>query len=448
MGAGSTGQNHSQAARELLRDNRTDEALAEARLAVAANGRDGDAYLVLGLAQCRKGLLADGVASLHVAASLKPESRSAHQNLALASEATGAWEQALLSWRALAGLDPSSDKAQAGIHRASAKLLEEGKAIPPEPEPEQALASGGDWDALADEGPARAHQYNPGDPFAPPPPPPPGTPLPPAYGPPQGRSTRGGTEDPGHWSPETLLQIIAQPRAFFEEMRGHVTIGPPVMFVCINLALIIAIQAGGTLLGAKLHGGPASQLGARGWGMMCGGMCIGTIIGVPVALGLSFLGAAIYHLCMMIFGARGGFASTFRALAYSQVPSLISSVIAGVAAVISPMLAPLAMVTNFALGGWGLALFVIALSTLHETEWWQALIAALIPTAVAVFLTFVLVSAMLAKAGLNIRNLTPTGIRRGTPAPMAPMMPGPSGQMPGMPPGGMQPPPNMPGGWQ
>ncbi len=458
MGAGPPSGEHCRIAKEHLKEGRVDEALASARQAIAANPQDADAYLVLGIGLCRNGLLPDGVAALQSAVRLRPESKAAQQNLGTACEATGAWEEALVAWRALAKLDPSNTKAQAGTHRAMAKLIEQGKPVPPEPGGAAPEAGSADhWDALIDEGPRPGR---PSEPLAPweTPPAPPGAP-PPGY-PPQGpgplpRPVAQG-DDPGGWSLENVLSIVTEPVSFFDSLRGYRGFAAPITFFMVAVAIGLGFQTvfGAITLLRSPHGAGGGQ--AYGLGAMVGVLCVTAVVAIPLAAGLQFVAAAIYHVCLLMFGPKGDYPATFRACVYSVVPGLLVGVVGGLIQAAVPALAVVAMLLSLAATPWTIAVMVIGFSRLHEIEWWKGLIAALIPTVAFTVVFCLCMGSLLAKSGLSWRNLTPTGIQRGAPTQMMngpsfdgpqfdPSFGPPSGMGPGQPPGF---PSGPPGGWR
>jgi len=171
---------------------------------------------------------------------------------------------------------------------------------------------------------------------------------------------------------ETVKELVTAPKAAFARMREKGDYASPLLFVVIvgGLGAIVGQiwqlvfgAAWTAMIPAEYAGELGPMLATQGAG------AIVTIVVMPILIPIfAFIGAAIYHLFLMLFGAHkestAGFEGTFRVVAYANV-------------------AQLANVIPFA-GGfiamiWGIILMVLGLSTVHRTSQGKALAAVLIP---------------------------------------------------------------------
>ena len=221
-------------------------------------------------------------------------------------------------------------------------------------------------------------------PFTPPPPPPSGAGLP--YGGEPPAPPTPGLE-PIPWEDrerlglvealvENVKLFVSRPSEAFSRTRESGDLGSPILyaviigFFCAVVNQVWNIVVGRPLVRALLNFvPPGTRESLLPMLHPPPGSEIVQVILTPVfvLLGL-FIGAAIFHLCLMLVGGLGqsrtGFEGTVRAVAYASVANL--------AAVVP--------VAGALFGGiWLIALEVIGLSTLHRTSRGKALAAVLIP---------------------------------------------------------------------
>lgn len=212
------------------------------------------------------------------------------------------------------------------------------------------------------------------DPFAPPPPPPPPPYLPPP-------TVGGGSGEPIPWEDRARLGVVpafienfklfaTAPAQGFARMKEQGDYASPLLFgVGISwIGLVLAAIWSFAIGRSPLPFLPESMRGLSAAGQGVGAF-VGQVVFGPVLVvcGL-FIGAAIIHLFLMLFGAlkdsRAGFEGTVRALSYSAVAQVANIV---------------PFVGGFAAGLWALVLYVIGLAIVHKTSQGKAAAAVLVP---------------------------------------------------------------------
>jgi len=225
--------------------------------------------------------------------------------------------------------------------------------------------------------------------------PPPG---PPSVPPPGGLPARPGLPwDRGKSAGslvETVKELVTSPAAAFARMREKGDYVSPLLFIIIVGGLgAIAGQIWQLVFGVPwMSMVPAEYQGEYGEMMAAqGASAVVMIVLWPILMPIiAFVGAAIYHLFLMILGGHrdstAGYEGTFRVVAYSSVAQLaqVIPVAGGFVAMI-----------------WGIILMVLGLSSVHRTSQGKALGAVLIPWVVCC-LCGILIAVM---AGVGIAGM-------------------------------------------
>lgn len=224
-----------------------------------------------------------------------------------------------------------------------------------------------------------SQDYNqPGPP--PPPPPYPGPPAPPAYNPyayggappPSGGAGGGGAfpweeRDRLGFVPalvETIKLVVTQPADAFSRLQPNGDLTSPLLFgLIMSWPAAIVAMMWQMLLGGMMGGlsGDMAGFGALQMGLM--------LVFYPVLyLIFIFVGAGIYHLCLMVLkgleGSPFGFEGTLKAVCYGSIGSLAQVV---------PFLGGLvALVVN-------VILMVFGFRSVHRTSTQTAVLAVLLP---------------------------------------------------------------------
>jgi hypothetical protein len=184
---------------------------------------------------------------------------------------------------------------------------------------------------------------------------------------------------------DTAKGALLDPQTFFSNMRRQGGLGAPLTYAilggAVGLAIGFAIQS---LMPFGAFGPLPRDLGDTT--AAAGGLVFGLIL-IPVCaiVGL-FIGAGIIHLILMLLGgARFGFETTFRVLAYtngSTGPLAIVPICGGLVGAV-----------------WGLILAIIGLSRAHEISTGKAAAAVLLPVVVCCLMMVVFfgfIAAMIA----------------------------------------------------
>ena len=214
---------------------------------------------------------------------------------------------------------------------------------PPPPAPDQLLPEGDIWDRLGAAAPEERPGQAPADnPFA-------ADPDQPQVDVPFERLDQFGFF-PGLY--QTLRRILFNPQLFFEAMplRG---LGRPLAFAVLLGEFQIVFQLLWSMTGALGESPETAQYG------------LGLALAAAVVLGplflsvFLFLETAIFHFCLILFRSGSkGFEGTFRVLAYSNAPLILSCI-----PVVGPLLAYF----------WSLSLTVIGARRLHGASLWATL---------------------------------------------------------------------------
>jgi hypothetical protein len=164
---------------------------------------------------------------------------------------------------------------------------------------------------------------------------------------------------------ETLLMVLGKPGVAFTAMKREGGFGEPLLYVIVGSSFGIVVYFLMTLLLPS-----AIPLGDRhGVGHLVGAGIgsIFMIILAPVfaAIG-AFIGAAIFHVCLMIVGgAKQSFETTFRVVCFTGGS-------------IDPLLI-IPFCGGLIVGIWKIVLYCIGLSRAHETDIGRAVLAVFLP---------------------------------------------------------------------
>lgn len=146
----------------------------------------------------------------------------------------------------------------------------------------------------------------------------------------------------------TWTGILLHPKKFFSNMPTKAGIKSPLLFalICGSLAIIIAafVNILVALSGAALPNLPPGSVMPPKAAMIGSYVTIMILSPLLVAAGV-FIGSAVYHLAVLIFGGREGFRATFRVLSYTNALAVFN-----VIPFIGPIFVTVYSVVLFALG--------------------------------------------------------------------------------------------------
>jgi hypothetical protein len=171
---------------------------------------------------------------------------------------------------------------------------------------------------------------------------------------------------------ETTRQVLSQPVSFFRAMPTSGGVGKPLLYAVILgwLGLVASsfygavfrsiLGQGFSPLGERPELGPILTL-MESWT----GFALQVVFGaIFVVLGL-FLAAGVFHVMLLVLGgALRDFEASFRAVSYSQAPSVL-------------LLIPFC--GQLIAGVWTLVLYVIGLAEAHTIGYGKAAAAVLLP---------------------------------------------------------------------
>jgi hypothetical protein len=172
---------------------------------------------------------------------------------------------------------------------------------------------------------------------------------------------------------ETTRQVLLEPTAFFSRMATTGGIGAPLVYGLLTGCAALVVASLYQLVFSSVMGSWAAgfqgedspfekMLPFLGHGF---GLALQLLLAPVFALTSLFVGSALLHLCLMIFGgAKAGFEASFRVLCYAQATQLVQIV---------PICGGL-------IGGvWLLVVLIVGLAEAHRTSRGTAAAAVLVP---------------------------------------------------------------------
>jgi hypothetical protein len=191
---------------------------------------------------------------------------------------------------------------------------------------------------------------------------------------------------------ETVKGVLLDPVTFFSRMRREGGLGPPLTFGLLGftIGLLVSflfqflISPFGVFPGLP----PDVEFPAAG----LAGLILMLVVVPCLAIVGFFLGSGIYHLLLMLLGgARYGYETTFRVVAYTQGSTGLLNVIP--------------VCGGFAAAIWGIVATVIGLARAHETSTGKAAAAVLIPIALCCVAIVIFFGALMALFAGALRNI-------------------------------------------
>ena len=182
----------------------------------------------------------------------------------------------------------------------------------------------------------------------------------------------------------TTRELLTGPQRFFSRMPTRVGLTQPLLYALI-LGVTAAgltwlwLQSGHSLL-AVLPDNLRRLLRSPLWTFL-------TVVNLPVLVAVSVLIRAVFmHLLLLLLGGNQlGFEATFRVAAYGQAVGVLALV---------PFCGGLVALV------WELAIDIIGLYAIHDTDPWRAAVAVLVPAAMGLSFLAVVVTLLMISAGL------------------------------------------------
>ncbi len=180
---------------------------------------------------------------------------------------------------------------------------------------------------------------------------------------------------------EVVRQVVLQPVRFFAGLPRSGTLLNPLLFALICIVISAILSAVLVLAGVQQNPGfnpnPQNALPS----VFTPGSAWASIIFAPIggAIGLFVVAAIQQLLVRLIVGANNsGFRATFRVASYTQVTSLVNWI---------PIVGPLVAL-------YGLYLSIVGIRETHQTTTGKAALVILIPFAVVLLVTLVVLLAV------------------------------------------------------
>jgi hypothetical protein len=187
----------------------------------------------------------------------------------------------------------------------------------------------------------------------------------------------------------TIKEFFSDVSGFFATMRVEGGIGLPLLFMLICAAIgglgYALQQAALAAVGVAMPGGAMPDNPAETAGFFVG-LILGGLCGVAfIALLISFISSAIYHVMLLLLGgANNGFEATYRVVAYTSGLSFLMYLIP--------------CCGNYIGGLASIVLTIVGLAYGHDTSGWRAAGAVLLPMGVCCIAGIGLAAALV---GLN-----------------------------------------------
>jgi hypothetical protein len=181
---------------------------------------------------------------------------------------------------------------------------------------------------------------------------------------------------------ETAKGALLDTNNFFATMRRTGGIGAPLTYGMLG---VVVGLLGSFLIQMAMPFGGAFPMGSgmRGAGAGIGGLLLGLVVVPCIALVGLFISSGIIHLVLSLLGgARQGFETTFRVIAYTHGSTGPLSIVPFCGGLIGSI--------------WGIVIMIMGLAKAHETTTGKAAGAVLIPVAVCCVLAVVFFAAIMA----------------------------------------------------
>ena len=188
----------------------------------------------------------------------------------------------------------------------------------------------------------------------------------------------------------TTREVLMQPGAFFLTMRRDGGLGPPLAFGVIGFSagMLIAMFYQTAFRG---FGMPFLPYPMREMAIGIASIFVWAIVAPIFALITLFVGSAIYHVLLMLFGgARQPFETTFRVVAYAVGSTSLFNVLPVCGGVIGSV--------------WNIVVTIIGLARAHETTTGRAAAAVLVPILICCMLAMFFLAAIVALIMAGVRG--------------------------------------------
>lgn len=188
---------------------------------------------------------------------------------------------------------------------------------------------------------------------------------------------------------ETTQQVLLRPQETFERLFVGGGFMTPTLYAIIGgtiaaiangiYNLLLNLVMGG--MGATASGSSSAYMLGQGVGGVVGLILVVFLAPILVLL-VTFIGAGIYHLMLMMLGVKGDFEVTYRVHTYAYGASVLLGLVPFCGTYIGII--------------WGMVAAIIGLSKAHKIETWKGAVAVIVPFVVCCGLILVLYFAVFA----------------------------------------------------
>jgi hypothetical protein len=181
---------------------------------------------------------------------------------------------------------------------------------------------------------------------------------------------------------DKVSAILTKPTTFFRKLNEK-GVGDAFRYlalfylVFLALTVLISVYTTSVLMGVMQSYFGSSMMASPSMGLRL----LFALIGYPFSLLLSFVGAGILYLYLLIFGGKASYSQTYQLAVYAYTPTFLLGWI------------PLVSVVT---GIWSFALLVIGTAEIHKMSRLKAALLYLIPGIIIAFLAALLISIIAA----------------------------------------------------
>ena len=171
---------------------------------------------------------------------------------------------------------------------------------------------------------------------------------------------------------EKIKSVLVDPQKFFKQLKKEKGLRPAFVYFTITLAV-------GMLRSAIINfimQGAISAFAGPGITLSTFAIFAISIIGFMLALPMSFLGAGILHIWIILFGGKAKYEKSYQLMVYSGTPSRLFSWIP---------------VVGYFLWIYDLVLLVIGVQKTHKVNFPKALLIALLPVVLVIMAVIIII---------------------------------------------------------
>jgi hypothetical protein len=117
-----------------------------------------------------------------------------------------------------------------------------------------------------------------------------------------------------------VKSVLTDPKGFFQKLKKEKGVGDA--FIFLALLSVIGL-VGGIIVNILLPPPTIEGLEELATPLSAGAIVLASVIGYFLGLALSFVGAGILHIWIMIWGGKAPYTKTYQLAVYSGTPSML-----------------------------------------------------------------------------------------------------------------------------